>query len=262
MLEVVAVAGQPVSQKCAYLASGLDVKDRSSLGLLRNERLLRSAGPGIDDLLEVYHDQIGEILRERLALDTRYERHRRLAQELEAAGRTDPETLAYHFASGDQPARPGGIFTWQRCRRCGRWPSIGRPTCSVALAIGAWPFPTEGRLKGELGDALANSRRGREAGHVYLEAANWVPEREAIELRRRGFQQLLTSGEHDRGIAELRRVFQAVGLRFPETPIKAMASAALGLTWLRLRGLKLRRRPVESIDPDLLLKLDVGWSAR
>ena len=114
MLEVVAVAGQPVSQKCAYLASGLDVKDRSSLGLLRNERLLRSAGPGIDDLLEVYHDQIGEILRERLAVDTRYERHRRLAQELEAAGRTDPETLAYHFANGDQPRAPGDIFTWRR----------------------------------------------------------------------------------------------------------------------------------------------------
>ena len=60
LLEVVGVAGQPLSQQSAYLASGLDVKDQASLLLLRQERLLRSAGPGIDDEIEVYHDQIGE----------------------------------------------------------------------------------------------------------------------------------------------------------------------------------------------------------
>ena len=262
LLEVVAVAGQPLSQKCAYVASGLDVKDQASLLLLRNERLLRSAGPGIDDEIEVYHDQIGESLRDRLAAETRCEHHRRLALALEAEGRTDPETLAVHFEYGDQPARAGRYF-YQAALQAVRAMAFDRAAGLYrrALEMGVWPFPTEGRLKGELGDALANSRRGREAGHVYLEAASGVPPRESIDLRRRGFQQLLTSGEHDLGIAELRRVFRDVGLNYPETPARAMASAALGLAMLRLRGLKFSRRPSDSIDPDELLKLDVGWSA-
>ncbi len=262
LLEVVAVAGQPLSQKCAYTASGLDVKDQASLFLLRNERLLRGAGPGIDDEIEVYHDQIGEGLRDRLEAPARCEHHRRLALELEAAGRTDPERLAVHFANGDQPSRAGRYFHLAalqavRAMAFDRAASLFRR----ALEMGAWPFPTEGRLKGELGDALANSRRGREAGHVYLEAAKGVPHQESIELRRRGFQQLLTSGEHDLGIDELRRVFRAVGLHYPETPRKAILSAALGLATLRLRGLTFRPRPLDAIDPDVLLKLDVGWSA-
>jgi serine/threonine protein kinase len=261
LLEVVAVAGQPLSQKCAYLAGGIDVKDQASLRLLRNERLLRSAGPGIDDDLEVYHDQIGETLRERLGVDIRCEHHRRLALELESGGRTDCETLAFHFAHGDQPSRAGRYFH-QAALQAVRAMAFDRAAdlFRQAIEIGAWPFPTEGRLKGELGDALANSRRGREAGHIYLEAAKGVPERESIDLRRRGFQQLLTSGEHDLGIAEMRGVFEAVGLSFPETPGKALLSAALGLAKLRLRGLELRERRFESIDQDELLKLDVGWS--
>jgi serine/threonine protein kinase len=262
LLEVVAVAGQPLSQKCAYLASGLDVKDQASLLLLRNERLLRGAGPGIDDEIEVYHEQIGEGLRDRLENLTRCEHHRRLAQELEATGRTDPERLAVHFANGDQPSRAGRYFH-QAALQAVRAMAFDRAAGLFrrALEVGAWPFPTEGRLKGELGDALANSRRGREAGHVYLEAAKAVPHRESIELRRRAFQQLLTSGEHDLGVQELRRVFQDVGLHYPETPGRAIASAALGLATLRLRGLTARPRPLEAIDPDDLLKLDVGWSA-
>ena len=121
-----------------------------------------------------------------------------------------------------------------------------------ALEIGAWPFPTEGRLKGELGDALANSRRGREAGHVYLEAAKGVPHAESIELSRRGFQQLLTSGEHDLGIAELRRVFRGRGPAVsPRRRVERWLSAALGLAKLRApRPRRSRPRPLESIDPD------------
>ena len=105
LLEVIAVAGRPLSQKCAYLPSGLDVKDHAPVLLLRNERLLRSTGPGVDDEVEVYHDQIRECLLERLPVKTKCEHHRRLAETLEASGCADPEMLAVHFASGDQPSR-------------------------------------------------------------------------------------------------------------------------------------------------------------
>jgi serine/threonine protein kinase len=262
LLEVVAVAGQPLSQKCACLASSLDVDDQASLALLRSERLLRSSGPRIDDEVEVYHDQIRESLLDRLALETRFRHHRRLAEELEAAGGADPETLAVHFANGKEPSRAGHYYR-EAAVLANRALAFDRAASLFhrALELGAWPFPTEGRLRGELGDALANSRRGREAGHVYLDAAAGVPLAQSIELRRRAFQQLLTGGEHDLGIEELRRVFRVVGLRYSSTPARALAWTALGLARLRLRGLGFHERPASAINEDELLKLDVGWSA-
>ena len=113
-----------------------------------------------------------------------------------------------------------------------------------AMAAGPWPYPMAGRLQGDLGDALANSRRGREAGRTYLEAAAAVPPSEGIELRRRAFQQLLCSGEHDLGLEELRKVFREVGLPIAETATKAMLSAALGLIRLRFRGMRSTRPPL------------------
>ena len=88
-----------------------------------------------------------------------------------------------------------------------------------------------------------------------------MPQSQSIELRRRAFQQLLTSGEHDLGIEVLRKVFEAVGLRYPATPSQALVSAALGLAKLRLTRLAVRAQPLYTIDEAELLKLDVGWSA-
>jgi serine/threonine protein kinase len=261
LLEVVAVAGQPLSQKSAYAASRLDIKDQAALVQLRHERLLRGTGPGIDDDVDVYHDQIRVALLNRLTEEARGNHHRLLAAELEAHGRTDPETLARHFAGGDQPTRAGAYYR-AAAHQASQAMAFDRAAGLFrrALELGSWPFPEQGRLKAELGDALSSSRRGREAGDVYLEAAAEVPLAESIELRRRAFQQLLTSGDHDLGIDVLRRVFQAVGLRYPETPGKALLSAALGLVRLRFRGLAVRSRPARAIDDDERLRLDVGWS--
>jgi serine/threonine protein kinase len=262
LLELVAVAGRPISQAQAYPPTGLDARDRAPLLHLRNERLLRSGGPGIDDEIEVYHDQIREWLLERLPVETRCEHHRRLAESLEAGGRADPETLAFHFASGDQPSRAARYYR-QAALQANRALAFDRAASlySLALELSAWPPETEGRIKAELGDALANSRRGREAGFVYLDAAARVPAAQSIEFRRRAFQQLLTSGEHDLGIDQLRQVFREVGLRYPTTPGRALLSAATGLTRFRLRGLGFRPQPLYAIDQAQLLKLDVGWSA-
>jgi len=262
LLEVVAVGGQPVSQKSAYAASRLDVKEHAALAVLRSERLVRGSGPGIEDEIEVYHDQIREIVLDRLSTQARCECHVRLARALEAEGSADPERLAVHFAGGNEPARAAEYYRKaalyaSRALAFDRAASLYRR----ALELAAWPWPMAGRLKGELADALANSRRGREAGLVYLEAAGEVTSRESIELRRRAFQQLLTSGEHDLGIEQLRRVFQDVGLRLAKTPTRALWLAAIGFGHLRIRGLGFRRQPLHAVDDDELLRMDVGWSA-
>ena len=105
LLEVIAVAGRPLSQRSAGAAAGLEAPDQSALPLLRREHLVRSGGPGIGDQVEVYHDQIRETLMDRLSRSALCDHNGRLAEALEAEGLTDPEMLADHFASGDQPVR-------------------------------------------------------------------------------------------------------------------------------------------------------------
>ena len=196
----------------------------------------------------MYHDQIREALLGRMTDDVRRDQHGRLAAELEAEGGADPETLAVHFDRGGQPARAGeyycaAAFKANQAMAFDRAASLYRRARGGNLAI-----PDRRPAQGRAGQCAANSRRGREAGQVYLDAAARVPLAESIELRRRAFQQLLTSGEHDLGIDVLGRVFQAVGLRYPKTPGKALLSAALGLAVLRVRGLAFTPRTVEAID--------------
>ena len=105
---------------------------------------------------------------------------------------------------------------------------------------------------------LANARRGREAGQVYLEASPGVSRAESIDLRRRALQQLLTAGEHDRGLAVLREVFRDVGLPYAATPSRALAMTAATLIRLVVRGVGLRACPVEAISQEELLRLDVA----
>jgi serine/threonine protein kinase len=262
LLELLAVAGQPLGQRVAYHASRLDVVDPSALAVLRNERLVRGTGPGIEDEIEVYHDQIRESVLERLPGQSRKEHHRRLAVELEAHGKSDPEAIAVHFAKGDQPLRAAPYYQ-HAAAEASKALAFDRAAklYQRALELGEWPSDVASRLKGELGDALANSRRGREAGLVYLDAAPGATLAESIELRRRAFQQLLCSGDHDRGIEVLRGVFRDVGLRFPKTPAQALASTALAVLRLRVRGLGFRPQPIDAIEEDELQRLDVGWSA-
>ena len=161
------------------------------------------------------------------------------------------------------PARAcaGAIIGWPRGRPAGRWRSIGRRPSSVARwrrARGRTRWPDGSREISAT--ALANSRRGREAGRTYLEAAAAVPPSEGIELRRRAFQQLLCSGEHDLGLEELRKVFREVGLPIAETATKAMLSAC----WTDPAPVPrdaLPPAPLYAIDGDELMRMDIGWSA-
>ena len=106
--------------------------------------------------------------------------------------------------------------------------------------------PTRG---GAVKQVMSTSRRPR-----------GLPERESIDLRRRGVSAAPHFRRARSGHRGARRVFKAVGLDYPETPARRWGRRRWALAKLRLRGLKFRRLPFDSIDQDELLKLDVGWS--
>jgi hypothetical protein len=262
LLEAVAVSGRALGWADANRAAGLEAGERAALGLLCAGRLVRGVGPPEDGRIEVYHDRVREVVASRLAPAALEELHRRLALRLEESGRADAEVLAVHFHGAGERERAGAYYA-AAADRADASLAFDRAARFYALALELRPAGSgdEYRLRAKLGDALANARRGREAGRVYLDASPGVSRLESIDLRRRAVQQLLTSGEYDRGIEVLREVFRDVGLPYAGTPSRALAMATLHGIHLGIRGLGFRPRPRETIADEEIARLDVGWSA-
>ncbi len=110
LLEVVALAGQPLRQAVACRAVGLGASGYSGLTELRSQHLVRGTGLGSLDEVETYHDRIRETVVNMLTDDRRRELHGCLARELEGAGGADAETLAVHFEGAGELAAAGRYY--------------------------------------------------------------------------------------------------------------------------------------------------------
>jgi predicted ATPase len=102
LLEIVAVAGRPVSFSVARKAGEIESRE-NVLELLRVGHLIRTRGaPGREEI-EAYHDRVREAVAASLPQDVLTSHHRRLALALEASGGTDQESLALHWKeAGDR----------------------------------------------------------------------------------------------------------------------------------------------------------------
>ena len=112
-----------------------------------------------------------------------------------------------------------------------------------------------------LAECLANMGHCAEAGSEYLIAAQDAPDEQAFDLRRRAAQRYLTSGHVPEGLAVLRQVLAAVGLRLPATPLGSLASLLWWRARLWLRGLAFSPRDSAAIPATLRRRLDACWSA-
>jgi hypothetical protein len=262
LLEVVAVAGQPLREADAWAAAEVGAEGPQALARLRSARLLRTAGPAEREEIETYHDRIRETVTARLEPAALTGHHRRLAAALEAAGQADPEVLAVHFLGAGEERRAGHYYA-AAAAQAAEALAFDRAAklYGLALALGGAKGQDRRRLQVLCGDALANAGRGAEAARTYLEAAGGAEEAESLELQRRAALQFLTSGHVDAGLEALRHVLAEVGLRRPASPRRAF----WGLVWqrlrLRLRGLAYRPRPEAEVPAEELARLDVCRTA-
>ena len=263
MLELVAIAGQPVRNAHWRNATGDLAVDPQSFALLRFEHLIRSTGSSPDDEVETYHDRIRETVAQRLAPPVRTAHHRRLAFAMETQGDADAETVAVHFSQGGEPARAGVHFA-RAARGAERALAFDRASKLYEQAIAHRPAddPDRGPLHAALGGALANAGRGRRAAEAYEVAAGLATDRGAqLDLQRRAASQYCTAGSVDRGRELFAQVMRGVGLRPTESSALIMAQLLGRRGVLRLRGLRHVEREERDVPPALLRRLDTLWSA-
>ncbi|MFN0077855.1 MAG: serine/threonine-protein kinase PknK [Prosthecobacter sp.] len=109
LLEFVALAGEPLPLRTVQRAGSLPVLPPQVITGLRAAHLLRTAGPGLDDEVECFHDRVRETVRQNLAVETRRAHHGALADTLEATG-ARAEKLAPHFESAGRLEPAGRAY--------------------------------------------------------------------------------------------------------------------------------------------------------
>ena len=274
LLETVSVAGHPVRQEDAFQAAGLSTEGHEALGVLRMTHMIHVGGESLEDRIEAYDERVRKTVTAHVSPRTAAGYHQRLAVALEAAGGTDPAMLAAHYVGAEAPQKAGQWYAVAADQAADAL-AFDRATELYRLAIqlsypfgGAFSCPTDGRagalernLRRRLADSLANAGRGAEAAKEYLRAAGGANAAEGLELRRRAAMQFLTSGRIDEGLAALRTVLAAVGMKLPKTPRRAFCSLLLRRAKVRLRGVEFRQRDSSRIPPRDLRRIDICWSA-
>ncbi|WP_437753764.1 ATP-binding protein [Sorangium sp. So ce1389] len=266
LLEVIAVAGEPIDAAVAARAAKLDDEERAqALALLVAEDLVAARRAGEGELVEVSHDLVRASVVGRLGPEQRAARHRRVGRALEAIGTADAETLARHWLGAGEPARAGRLATLA-AEQAAEALAFERAARLYELALGLLsrdaelPEAERRALEVRCADALVNAGKGAEAARLYAAAAEGADSALGLELRRRAAEQYLRSGHIDEGVELVRAVLRAVGLSFPETPRRALVALLLHRAELRLRGLRFRERPEQEVRPEDLARIDACWT--
>ena len=259
MAELVAIAGKPVPQEVIAAAAHFDPTEFTRrAAILRVSNLVRTGGTRWADAIEPYHDRVREAVLAQLDPARRRALHEALAIAFEASSsRLDPETLATHWheagndrraaahaiAAGDQATR---TFAFERAAQWFEW--------AVAWLPG--DDPNRRTLQTRVGEALANAGRGVLAAKHFEAAASGAPPMQALDLRRRAAEELLSAGRFDEGDEALRSVLDAVGIDLPRTSLTALFGLLLYRFLLLVRGLRFRERSEDDVSAHALTRLD------
>ncbi len=261
VLELVSLCGRPTERSLVLEAAGLGERGRPLVQRLEGLGFVRTAAAGERARVETYHDRIRETVSDRLSSVELVQRHRALAVTFEASGRVEADILAHHFhGAGELPRaadhalsaadRASGALAFLRAaelyRAAREWDPRGAERDRTLLTREA--------------DALAKAGRLVEGGRLFQRAALGAPRLEALELRRRAAEHLVSGGELDEGLAALEALLADLGLRFPRTPRRALLAAGARLLALAARGIDVAPAAT-ALDEEERIRIDTCYGA-
>jgi serine/threonine protein kinase len=269
LLTIIAMAGQPISERAAAVAAELSSQPRAAVSVLRSESLIRTGGEQSDRLV-VFHDRIREAVVAPLDGESRRVGHAKIAAALEKTGEAAPETLAHHHDVAENFER-AAMYAARAARRASEALAFDNAAQlyqrAITLRSRCRPASEErdklsepGELQLGLARSLANAGRGYEAADAFLAACEHVEPELRLGLQQHAADQLLHAGHVDRGLDILKSVLISVGLSLP----KARRIPLDLLYWRlrnRLRGLRWRERPAVDVPSGTLLRIDACSSA-
>ena len=261
LLELVAVAGVPVTREVIARAVQLDGADLAQmLGVLRASHFARASGERQADRIEPYHDRVRDIVLARLGDDARRAYHAKLADALESSGAADldPVPLVRHLEAAGKPER-AALHAVRAARLASEALAFDRAAdlYLTALRLARHSDAERRKLLIALAQALVNAGRSAEAAHFFTEAASGADAATRLDCQRRAAEQYLVSGHIDPGLAALKAVLAEVGVGLPKSPSRALGRLLWDRLRVRLRGLRWAPRDESQIAPHDLVRLDV-----
>ena len=259
LLETLSVAGGPLTHAVAANASHLASRLRTHALALRSARLVVTRGMGDDDAIEPAHDRVRETIAQSLGDERRRACHSGIARALAAVQPCDPEAVFEHFrAAGDDESAKG--FVMAAAEAADRTLAFLRAASLYEAAIAVRAGALDGLYR-RLGDALANAGQLADAAAAYLAGAGYANGAAALDLRRLAAEHYLKSGRHGRGLEVMRAVLEEVGLPYPRSTQRALASLLISEAKLRVAPLRRVLRPAQSVDASHLARIDVAFAA-
>jgi hypothetical protein len=236
LLNVLAIAGQPVTQQLALAAAKVSSGGRAHIHSLRGLQLIRTRVVGGERLLEVYHDRVRETVQASLSAVERQSIHLALLQALETIGNADPDWLHTLALGAGQRASAfrHGLLAAERASASLAFERAAE-LYSKCLALGGGELEPY-LLWMKLAAAEAHCRRGHAAAEAYSRAAESAPAAQRGELLHLAAAHLVRSGRFDEGELMLQQVLTTKKIYVPKTSAGLLAAIAWEYGRLALRS--------------------------
>jgi hypothetical protein len=260
LLELVCLAGAPISLEVATKASRLDATAVSrSVASLRVASLVRETQRGRYIALEPYHDRVRETVDGSIEATRRRELHARIAFALEAAHEVrDQQLLLRNFLLAEMPERAARYAEDAALRsEAAHAFDQAAELWRTALDVIAREPDDKRRVLMRLGHTLIDAGRGVEAAEHFIAAAEDADRATRLECHRHAAEQLLISGHIAPGLAALESLFVEIGVTWPKTTRGSLLSLLRNRATVRLRGLGFRERHRREIADSTMLELEV-----
>jgi len=257
LLEIVAIAGQPLERNLAKMAAKLNA-DEQVLATLRAGRFLRVLKYSEKEELDTYHDRIRETAITMLPVDIISNHHTKLGTVLESSPNSDPERLLYHFKeAGDK--KKATKYALMAASSADQALAFDRASqhYKAAIEMNASNQEDLPQIYTKLAQAQANAGRGAESARSYLVAAKLASSKDSLELQRCAAEQLLMSGHIDEGVVILRKLVDVVGISWPETSMRALAPLLANRLQIWLRGTNFHEHKESELSNEVLFRIDV-----